>query len=39
METEIKKSLSRPSDDFISKYVKKQGVGFDKILVEYEIID
>lgn len=32
-------SLPKPSDDFISKYVKKQGVGFDKILVEYEIID
>mgnify|MGYP001248368561 CR=1 FL=1 len=27
-------SLPKPSDDFISKYVKKEGKGFDKVLVE-----
>lgn len=29
--------LPRPSDDFIKAYVKAQGKGFDKVLVEYEL--
>ena len=28
--------LPRPSDDFIKAFVKAQGKGFDKVLVEYE---
>lgn len=30
------KSLPRPSDDFIKAFVKAQGKGFDKVLVEYQ---
>lgn len=34
--TEIIEELPRPSDDFIKAFVKAQGKGFDKVLVEYE---
>lgn len=38
METEIKKSLPRLSDDFIKAFVKAQGK-IDKVLVEYEKLE
>ena len=33
------KSLPRPSDDFLKAFVKAQGKGFEKVLVEYEKLE
>jgi hypothetical protein len=34
--SKCQKSLPRPSDDFLKAFVKAQGKGFEKVLVEYE---